>query len=69
MSAQANTAIAKVAVNASEDNRQWKHDHGGFKVWIETKTKLKLTTMLRKSEKSVVLLLQQDHPWRKSERH
>lgn len=32
-----------------------------------SKQKQKLTTMLRKSEKSVVLLLQQDHPWRKSE--
>lgn len=29
----------------------------------------KLTAMLRKSEKSVVLLLQQDHPWRRGQRH
>lgn len=36
---------------------------------IEQRKRLRLnrelTTMLRKSEKSVVLLLQQDHPWRK----
>lgn len=66
--AHATMATAKVAVNEYENNRQWKwkHDHGGFKVWIEMLDwRQKLTTMLRKSEKSVVLLLQQDHPWRK----
>lgn len=38
MRAQANMATAKVAVNANENNRQWRHGHGGLKVWIKTKT-------------------------------
>lgn len=38
---KANMATAKVvvvAVNAHENNRQWKRDHGELKVWIQTKT-------------------------------
>lgn len=60
--AQAVLAMAKVPVNNYEttETSPWR---------IEQRKRLRLnrelTTMLRKSEKSVVLLLQQDHPWRK----
>lgn len=39
LSAQADTTTAKVAVNADENNRQWKRDLRGLEVWIKTKSK------------------------------
>lgn len=39
MSNQANMLTAKVTVNAYENNRQQRHDHGGLTVWIKTETK------------------------------
>lgn len=63
---QANTTEERVAINFF-----WflinQHIPGDTTVEINKSVKReknrKLTAMLRKSEKSVVLLLQQDHPW------
>lgn len=53
-----------VSANVSAERRQTidngDTEHGGLRAEDDKQ----LTAMLRKSEKSVVLLLQQDHPWR-----
>lgn len=68
MAAHASTAKAKVAASDYKTTKT-------METWpqriqsMDLKRRHKLTTMLRKSEKSVVLLLQQDHPWRKVQKH